>query len=132
VSASREEREQQRLRYIRESIRRIERYTRGGQDAFLGDEMAQDAVLRRLETLADAAHRLPEEIKAHHPHIPWDRVYGFRNVAAHDYERIEMEQVWDVIETHLPSLKLAIAAEITPLSKSSPSTSRSKARRERA
>ena len=79
--------------------------------------MAQDAVLRRLETLADAAHRLPEEVKARHPHIPWEQVYRFRNVAAHDYERIELERVWEVIETHLPPLKRAIASEITPLTK---------------
>ncbi len=79
--------------------------------------MVQDAVLRRLETLADATHRLPEELKARHPHIPWDQIYKFRNVAAHDYERIDVQLVWTVVSTHLPPLKQALAGEITPLPK---------------
>src|SRR5262245_8331465 len=43
--------------------------------------MVQDAVRRRLETLADAAHRLSDELEARHPEIRWRAVYGFRNKA---------------------------------------------------
>jgi uncharacterized protein with HEPN domain len=124
VSASREEREQERLRYIRESIRRVERYTRGGRDDFLRDEMIQDATLRRLETLADACHHLPDELKARHPLVPWNRIYRFRNVAAHAYEGINLEVTWQIIEDELPSLKRAIAAEIEPRPKRTPALHR--------
>jgi uncharacterized protein with HEPN domain len=82
------EAEQLRLRYVRDSIRLIERYTRGGREAFLRDEMTQDAVLRRLETLSDAATKLSDDLKARYPDIPWRRVHGFRNVAAHGFQSI--------------------------------------------
>ena len=52
-----DERERERLSYIRESIARIGEYTRGGREAFDREPMVQDAVLRRLETLADARSR---------------------------------------------------------------------------
>ncbi len=65
------ERERQRLQYISDSIAKIEQYTQGGKEEFLRDSMVQDAVLRRLETLADAASKLSEPLKARHPDIPW-------------------------------------------------------------
>jgi len=77
------ERDQDLLRYIQESSGRIEQYTSGGRAAFLSDRMVQDAVLRRLETLAEAANRLSAELKVRHPGIPWRAIHGFRNVAAH-------------------------------------------------
>ena len=42
---------------------------------------AQDAVLRRLETLADAVNRLPDLLTRRHPATPWREKYGFRNIA---------------------------------------------------
>jgi hypothetical protein len=49
-------------KYIRESIERIEEYTDGGsEDRFMRHPLVQDAVLRRLETLADASHKLPRD-----------------------------------------------------------------------
>jgi uncharacterized protein with HEPN domain len=100
------------VQYIRESIERIESYTHGGRDAFLREPMVQDAVLRRLETLADAASHLSSGVKARHPEIPWRAIYGFRNVAAHAYLSLDLTRVWQTVETHLPPLKRAIAAEL--------------------
>lgn len=112
MSASREERDQQRLRYIHESITRIEQYTREGEAAFLNDHMVQDAVLRRLETLSDATHQLPDSIKQRHPDIPWAQIRRFRNVAAHDYESLDLRRIWNVVVSDLSPLKSAIEAEI--------------------
>jgi len=107
-----DEREQERLRYIRESIVRIGEYTKGGRETFDRDPMVQDAVLRRLETLADAAHRLSEELKARHPEIRWRAVYGFRNIAAHAYLDVHLDPVWEIVEVHLPILGAAVDAEL--------------------
>ena len=85
MTMSEDERERVRLRYIFDSIVRIEQYTRGNPNAFLIEPMVQDAVLRRLETLAEATGKLSDALKARHPEIPWREVYGFRNIAAHGY-----------------------------------------------
>ncbi len=64
-------RERARLQSIRQSVARIEQYTRGGREAFLSEAIVQDAVLRRLETLTDAVSKLSDTLKARHPTIPW-------------------------------------------------------------
>jgi uncharacterized protein with HEPN domain len=67
------------LTYIAESIHLIGRYlASGGRQAFENESLIQDAVLRRLETLAEAAGRLSPTVKERHPEIAWREVYGFR------------------------------------------------------
>jgi uncharacterized protein with HEPN domain len=107
-----EPRERARLRYILESIARIEQYTRGGRETFLKEGIVQDAVLRRLETLTDAISKLSESLKARHPTIPWRQVYGFRNIAAHAYEEIDLTRVWEIVEDYLPVLKSMVDREL--------------------
>jgi uncharacterized protein with HEPN domain len=103
------------LFYIQESITRVENYCRLGRDDFLQDSRTHDAVLRRLETLADAANQLSDDLKARHPSIRWRAIYGFRNVAAHAYLELELPLVWDTIEAHLPALKSVVEEEIARL-----------------
>ena len=86
------------LEYIWQSITLIRRRTRGGRDEFLSDVDIQDAVLWRLETLAEATGRLRLELKERHPEIRWRAVYGFRNIAAHGHLDLRLDLVWEVIE----------------------------------
>ncbi|MHB8576222.1 MAG: HepT-like ribonuclease domain-containing protein [Dehalococcoidia bacterium] len=106
------EREVERLQYIQESIELIDQYCAGRSDLFMRERIVQDAVLRRLETLADATNQLSEEVKARHPEIRWRTVYGFRNVAAHAYEALDLSRVWQIVEVYLPILKVAIDDEL--------------------
>jgi uncharacterized protein with HEPN domain len=108
-----EGRERERLHYIQISISRIEQYTVGGRDAFFHEPIVQDAVLRRLETLADATGKLSDALKERHPEIPWRQVYGFRHIAAHAYEYLDLQRVWEIVEGYLPTLKTAIDPEIS-------------------
>ena len=78
---------------------------------FAEDLRTQDAVLRRLEVLADAASHLSEALKARHPGIPWRKIGDFRNVLAHAYMEVGIDLVWSVIEEDLPALKAAVQQE---------------------
>ena len=104
--------EARRLVHIQEAIRLIQERTRSGQETFLADLTVQDAVLWRLYTLADAAAQLPDAVKARHPEIPWERVRGFRNVAAHGYLDLVAALAWEIIETHLPLLQAVVEQEL--------------------
>jgi len=106
------ERDERFLLYIQESIKLIHRYTSGGRQAFVHDRMVQDATLRRLETLADATGKLSSALKDRHPEIAWHEVYGFRNVAAHAYLSLSLEQVWEIVEVYLPPLKSVVDEEL--------------------
>jgi uncharacterized protein with HEPN domain len=65
----RDDRDLRYLTYIRDGIRLIQVRTRAGREPFLADVDIQDAVLWRLETLAEATSKLSQPIKDQHPEI---------------------------------------------------------------
>jgi len=98
------------LHHVRECLRRIEEDVAGGRESFMASHMIQDAVLRNLQTLAEATQRLSEASKATHPEIEWRRVGAFRNVLVHNYLGIDLDQIWGIIQRDVPELKRAISA----------------------
>jgi len=41
-------------------------------------------------------------------YIPWTEIMGLRDIIAHEYHRIDAEEIFDVIKKDLPSLLLTI------------------------
>jgi uncharacterized protein with HEPN domain len=72
------ERERRYLENIAESIQLIDEDVRGGHSVFFQQRQVQNAVLRRLDSLADATAQLTSELKDRLPRYPWREVYGFR------------------------------------------------------
>ncbi len=91
--------------HILESIERILQYTAEGRDAFFSDIKTQDAVVRNLEIIGEAAKRIPEQTRALYPAIQWRRIAGMRDVLIHQYEGVDLEKVWAAIENDMPALK---------------------------
>jgi uncharacterized protein with HEPN domain len=73
--------------------------------------MAEDAVFRGLEMLADASGQLSETLRRRHPDIPWAKVTAFRNVFAHGYLTVRRSKVDEIIEHDLPVLKQVVGKE---------------------
>jgi len=96
------------LQDIYERICRIETYTEGGKTEFIQSLLIQDGVIRSFEVIGEAVKRLSPELRQSYPDIPWRRMAGFRDVLIHDYAGINLEEVWNVVEQNLPSLKLKI------------------------
>lgn len=93
------------LEHIRQAVDKITEYCAGGREEFLRNTMVQDAVIRKFEIIGEAGKRLSDALKARSPDIPWRRVAGFRDILIHDYMGVEIEEVWNVIETQLPQLR---------------------------
>lgn len=49
--------------------------------------------------------RLSEEFIEKYNFVDWYKIKGFRNIVAHNYFGIDAEEVWDIIQNHLPKLK---------------------------
>jgi len=103
------------LAQILERIDRIVRYTQRGRDVFLADSLIQDAVVRNLEVIGEAAKRIPDDYRQVHPTIPWRSLAALRDVLIHQYEGVSLPEVWQVVEEHLPRLRTSIAALLPPL-----------------
>ena len=84
------------LAHILECAEKIERFTRGGREEFLREELIQDAVIRNLEIIGEAAKRVDENYRAVHSQIPWRGMAALRDVLIHQYEGIELDRIWGV------------------------------------
>jgi uncharacterized protein with HEPN domain len=51
-------------------------------------------------------------LKDRHPELRWRAIYGFRNIAAHAYLELRLDQVWEIVEQHLPALKIVVDDEL--------------------
>lgn len=103
------------LAHIFECIQKIERFTAEGKPRFLQDDMVQDAVIRNFEIIGEAAKRLDDVYRAAHPDLPWRALAGLRDVLIHQYEGVDLERVWAIVEKDLPPLKRATAELLPPL-----------------
>lgn len=92
------------LEHIADAADRIAGYTATGREAFEASPMAQDAVLRNIQTLAESTQRLSETLLARHPGVPWKKIAALRNILVHDYLGIDPAIVWEIVEVHLPQI----------------------------
>jgi uncharacterized protein with HEPN domain len=80
-------------------------------EEFSDDITTQDAVLRRLEIVGEAASKVDLEYRKSHPTIPWRNMIGLRNIIIHDYSSVNLEEIWRIVTEELK----ATIAEIEKL-----------------
>lgn len=93
-----------------ESTEKIGKYVSGGESIFFANPMVQDAVYRNLEVLGEAAKRIPDDIRKMSPNIAWRRIAGLRDVLIHQYDGVDPQEVWKVVEQDLPQLRSQLLA----------------------
>lgn len=74
------------------------------KDDFLNDIQCQDAVIRRLEIIGEAARRIEDDTRATFPYLPWREMIGMRNIMIHEYDDIDFDTVFKTVQKDLPSL----------------------------
>ena len=71
---------------------------------FVRSDLHQNAILKVLEVVGEAASRISEDFKTAHLEIPWPQIVGFRNRIVHVYFEIDLGVVWKVVQDDLPVL----------------------------
>ncbi len=82
---------------------------------FAQDKRRRWLVERGLEIISEASRRLPAELKARHPVIPWSKVAGIGNVLRHEYEHVAYDVLWRVVQDDLTVLNRVCQAELDAL-----------------
>ena len=100
--------------HMRQAIADAQSFVDGmAQADFMQDKRTQQAVVMSLIVLGEAATKVMDQhaaFAAEHSQIPWRNMRGMRNRIAHGYFDINLEVVWDTVQTALPALKSQLDA----------------------
>jgi uncharacterized protein with HEPN domain len=86
--------------------------------AFLASRLHQNAAIRSLEVLGEAAGKVSPRIRAAHPEIPWREITGMRHRLIHAYGEVRLDLVWMALRDRLGSLIAQLEALVPEESES--------------
>jgi uncharacterized protein with HEPN domain len=94
-----------RARDIRESCSRIVEDSKDlSRDEVFSDRMRFDGILHNFHVIGEAVKRLPDDLRAAHPDIPWKDITGMRDVISHAYFALDLDILWAGITEDIPVL----------------------------
>lgn len=64
--------------------------------------MLRYAVERNFTVIGEAAKRVPESVRKDNPQIPWREMTGMRDIIIHEYDEIDLDEVWGTIRKDIP------------------------------
>lgn len=100
------ERDRQILIRLRGEVRLVSQMLDGFElQAFLADERTKRAVCMTLINIGELVKNLSDEFRMAHNHIPWRAISGLRDITAHKYQTLRMEDVWLTATRDIPQLK---------------------------
>ena len=89
-----------------QAITKVSSYLEGIEKPdFEANTLVQDAVIRNLEIMGEAARQIPTDLAKRYPDVPWKRIIGFRNIAIHAYFDVDLGIVWRISTEDLPRLR---------------------------
>lgn len=97
------------LKHILDEIEKIEKSTRRiSSSSFKKNADIQDAVIRRIEVIGEAAKGVSGELKSKYPEVEWKRIAGTRDVLIHAYFSVDLDLTWEIVRQNIPILKKQI------------------------
>lgn len=72
------------------------------------DLILQKAVVRSIEVIGEATKRLDSSIRSRYPQVDWKAMAGTRDKLIHNYFEVDLELIYDIVISHLPSLKIQL------------------------
>jgi uncharacterized protein with HEPN domain len=102
--------ERERLRDIRDAINAIHEHLARAGDTPTGHDAAllHDALLFQFVVIGEAVKHLTIETRESAPQIPWADVAGLRDLIAHEYFRVDIKRILDIVKRDLPPLEQSI------------------------
>jgi uncharacterized protein with HEPN domain len=97
------------------ATRKVKEYTDDiTWQSFSDNDLVQNAVMRQIQIIGEAARKVSIDYQQEHPEIPWQEIIGMRNRLVHEYFRILPRRVWDVVENDIEKLIQLIEPLVPP------------------
>lgn len=72
------------------------------------NEEKQSAILYQVIIIGEAVKRLSMDFRNNNSAIPWKEIAGMRDILAHQYDKVNIDTLWDVVSHDIPELKTMI------------------------
>ena len=89
------------LEHIRQAMQFLLEHVHAKED-IKRDTVLQYAVERNFAVIGEAAKRVPKSVRKENPQIPWKEMAGMRDMIIHEYDEIDLDEVWGTIERDIP------------------------------
>jgi uncharacterized protein with HEPN domain len=94
------------IKHIYDEVLFVEQVMQGKTFLDIEDDLLlQKAILRCLEVIGEAAKRISNDFKTKYPDVNWKAMAGTRDKLIHDYFEVDIELVFDITQSHIPSLR---------------------------
>lgn len=77
-------------------------------DEFIANELLKRAVCMTVINIGELIKNLSEGCRKAYPQVPWKAIAGFRDIAAHKYQTLRMEDVYETVVSDFPALRVQI------------------------
>lgn len=77
-------------------------------EEFLNNNLFKLAASMNVIRIGELVKNLTDEFRKQNSHIAWRDITGFRDIASHKYDIIDMNELYDTIKNEFPELKLQI------------------------
>ncbi len=74
-------------------------------DVFDSDEILKRAMCMTVINIGELVKALSEGFRLEHKQIPWKSIAGFRDIAAHKYQTLHMQDVYHTVTNDFAELK---------------------------
>ena len=74
------------------------------QTQFVTNSLVVDACVFNLSQIGELVARVSEDFEKSNMEIPWRQLYGLRNRIVHDYEGVNLDLVWQIVNDDIPDL----------------------------
>lgn len=94
------------LQHIKEMIDFLyENYSSLSLKEIAGDFEKKKTIERCLEIIGEATKKLPKDFREKHTNIEWRQMAGMRDILIHDYDNVDYDVLWNVLDSKIPELK---------------------------
>lgn len=108
------------LREILDNARKAqilgEKHTREDLDE---DWVVAYALRTALQIVGEGAGRLSERTTSKYSKTPWGEIVGLRNHLVHGYDHVDLDILWNIVQTDLPPLVQCLEEILTEWASSS-------------